>query len=232
MSGLINVYSTRFIVAASAAADSARHVGSVAAAAAAELPDGAILSLDKELIYKIIIQLVNVSILIAVLVFILYKPVKKYLANRARKIRDELENSKRIREEALELREKYEGMIAGIEAEREEILRQTHRKAVEKSDQLLFEARREVEVIHNRAKSELEAERENMSGEIKRQIIEIAHIMAGRFVRLSIDRDTQDRLIEQALADWDSGTEDADSDKIGAERGGETGGKGGGRSGE
>ena len=181
------------------------------AAAAGDMPDGAILSLDKALIYKILIQFVNVSILIAILIYILYKPVKKYLANRANKIRDELENSKRIREEALELREKYENMIADIEAEREEILRQTHRKAVEKSDQLLFEARREVEVIHNRAKTELEAERENMSGEIKRQIIEIAHMMAGRFVQLSINRETQDKLIEQALADWVSGSEAANS---------------------
>ncbi|HHY51716.1 MAG TPA: ATP synthase F0 subunit B, partial [Clostridiales bacterium] len=39
--------------------------------------------------------------------------------------------------------------------------------------------------------------------EMKRQIIEIATLMAERFVQLSIDRETQDRLIAEALAEWE-----------------------------
>jgi len=177
---------------------------SAAFAQAADLPEGTILNLDKNLLYNILIQLFNVSILIVVLIFLLFKPVSNFLANRKQGIQDEIADARRIREEAGQLKEKYEKMIEAIEEEREEILRETRKKAVEKSDQLLFEARREVEVIHDRAKTELEAERENLSDEMKRQIVEIAHMMAGRFVQLSIDGATQDRLIEQALDEWDS----------------------------
>ena len=176
--------------------------------AAADLPDGTILNLDKSLIYNMFIMLFNVVILIAALVFILYKPVQKFLAARKQRISDELENARQIRDEAEQLRVKYEKMLEGIGAERDEILRRTNKIAMEKSDQLLFEARRETELIHHMAKTEIEAERENVENEIKRQIIEIAHIMAGRFVEVSIDRETQDRLIDQALAEWDSGGPD------------------------
>jgi NAD(P)-dependent dehydrogenase (short-subunit alcohol dehydrogenase family) len=102
--------------------------------------------------------------------------------------------------------EKYQKLIESIEAEREDILRQTHRKAVEKSDQLLFDARREAETIYNRVKAELQLERDNLYDEIKRQILDIAHLMAGRFVQVSLDREAQDRLIEQSLSEWDSGS--------------------------
>ena len=172
--------------------------------AAADLPDGSILSIDRSLAYNTAIQLFNVAVLTAILTFLLYKPVKRYLADRKKRIRNEIEDARRCTDEAQSLKEKYERMIAKIEAEREEILLQTHKNAVEKSDQLLFEARREAEAIFHRVKSELDLEREILSDEIKRQIIEIAHVMAGRFIQVSIDRETQDRLIEQALDEWDS----------------------------
>ena len=171
---------------------------------AADLPDGAILNIDRSLAYNIAIQLFNVALLTAFLTFLLYKPVRKYLADRKRRIRDEIDGARRHTEEALSLKAKYERMIAEIEAEREEILRQTHKNAVEKSDQLLFEARREAEAIFHRAKADLDLERESISEEMKRQMIEIAHVMAGRIIQVSIDRETQDRLIMQALDEWDS----------------------------
>ena len=174
----------------------------------AEIPEGSILSLDKSLGYNILIQLANVIILIAALVFILYKPVRNFLAARKQQINDEIEAARAIRDEAERLREKYEKMLEGIEVERDEVLRRTNKIAVEKSDQLLFEARREAEIIHGMAKAEIATERENVENEIKRQIIEIAHLMAGRFVELSIDDETQNRLIDQALAEWDSGDSD------------------------
>ena len=189
-------------------ADILNRSGCLVVYAAADLPEGSILNLDKSLGYNIVIQLINVIILITALAFILYKPVGKFLAARKRQISDEIEAARNIRDEAVQLRIKYEKMLKGIEAERDEVLQRTNKIAVEKSDQLLFEARREAEIIHNMARVEIETERENVENEIKRQIIEISHLMASRFVELSIDRETQNRLIEQALADWDSGVAD------------------------
>jgi F-type H+-transporting ATPase subunit b len=114
-----------------------------------------------------------------------------------------------MRDAAMELKEKYEKLIAGIEGEREDILRQTHKKAMEKSDQLLFDARREADVLRNRAMTELELERKNIYDEMKRQMVEISYLMASRFVQVSMDQQTQDRYIEQALAEWDGGVGDA-----------------------
>ena len=172
--------------------------------AAAELPEGGIMDFAN-LPAQLLIQLFNVSVLTVVLVLVLYKPVKKFMADRTARIQAEIENADRLRDEAMELKDKYQKLLDGIEAEREEILRSTHKQAVEKSDKLLFDARREIDVLYSRAMAELEEEKKRRLDEMKEQMIEISHLMASRFVRVSIDRKTQDEFIEQALADWDGG---------------------------
>jgi F-type H+-transporting ATPase subunit b len=57
-----------------------------------------------------------------------------------------------------------------------------------------------------RAEEEIRIERENAADEIRRQIVEISTLMASRFVQVSIDHDTQDKYIDEALADWSERT--------------------------
>lgn len=171
--------------------------------AQSEMPEGTILSFDKSLLINTAIMWVNVLILTVVLAFLLYKPVKKFMAARSERIKGEIEAARAEREEAMELKEQYELLLADIESEREKVLRKAHKKAVEKSDQMLFDARREAEAMYARNLAELELQRKNINDEMKRQIIEISTLMAGQFVEVSIDRDTQDRMIEEAFDDWE-----------------------------
>lgn len=175
----------------------------VMAAQAAD--EGTILSFDKNLIVSLGIMWFNVIVLTAALVFLLYKPVKKFMADRGKRIQNEIETARRQRDEAQDLKEQYERMIASIEDEREEILRQAYKKAMEKSDQMLFNARREADAFYSRALADLEVERQNIQDEMKRQMIDISVLMAGRFVEVSMDRVAQDRYIEEALAEWEEG---------------------------
>lgn len=177
----------------------------LSASGQAGLPEGSIIHFDKELVIQIGIQWLNIILLTAVLVFVLYKPVKRFMAGRAERIHNEIEAARMEREKAQELKEKYEAMLEEIEGEREDILLQAHKKAMEKSDQLLFDARREADAMYSRALAELETERKNINDEMKKQIIELSVLMAGRFVEVSIDRETQDRYIEQALSEWEGG---------------------------
>lgn len=179
------------------------------AAAATELPEGTMISMDASTIPMIVIQLFNVAVLTLVLVWLLYRPVRQFLADRTQRIQDEIDEARRIHEEAMELKERYEKQLEGIEAEREEILRNTHKQAVERSDQMLFDARREADLMYQRAMDDLEVERKNLADEMKEQMIEISYLMASRFVQVSIDRKTQDEYIAHALADWEGGATDA-----------------------
>jgi len=176
-----------------------------AALAASNLPPGSILSFDIPLLINMGIQAINIAALTAILAFFLYKPVVKFMNSRTERIKGEIETARGERGEALELKEKYEKLIAGIETEREEVLHEAYRKAVEKSDQMLFDARREAELVFDRALQELEVEKQKQTDEMKRQMIEIAVLMAGKIVEVNTDREAHNRLIEEVLSDWMEG---------------------------
>ena len=170
--------------------------------AASELPEGTILSFDKTLVATMGIQLLNIALLTFVLAWFLYRPVRKFMLARSERIRTEVDAVRRDRDEALELKEKYEALVTGIEAEREEVLHQAYKKAVEKSDQMLFDARRESELVVDRAMQQYEAEKKSQHDETKRQIVEISVTLAGRIIEHHMDRELHDRLFDEALAEW------------------------------
>lgn len=166
------------------------------------MPAGTLVQFDKDLLIKIAIQAFNILLLTAVLILILYKPVRKFMHDRAVRIKNDIDSARRNNEEAEELKMKYQELIDNIEKEREEILNQAHRVAVEKSDQILFAAHEEAKYLLIKAENEIKVERENAADDIKMQIIELSTFIASRFVEVSIDKQTQDKYIEEALADW------------------------------
>lgn len=170
-----------------------------------EMPAGSILQFDKNMLINMGIQVVNIVILVVILAKFLYNPVRKFLDGRTERIKNEIDSARTARNEALELKEHYEQLIANIEQEREEVLHQAYKKAVEKSDQMLFDAKREAELVYDRALGELEEEKQSMLNDMKRQIIEISVMMAGRFVEVSMDRVSHDKYIDEALAEWEEG---------------------------
>jgi len=170
--------------------------------AASALPEGTILQFDKTLLMNLGIQLLNIAILTVVLTWFLYKPVLKFMNARTERIRTEIDTVRKDRDDTLELKEKYETLITGIEGEREEVLHQAYKKAMEKSDQMLFDARRESELVVERALQQFEAEKKSQHDEIKRQIVELSVLLAGRIIEVNTDQGVHDRLFDEAMAEW------------------------------
>ena len=166
------------------------------------MPAGSILEFNSAFLIKSAIQWLNIILLTALLVYLLYKPVKNYMRGRAERIANDIESARKNNEKSREDKAHYERLIAKIEDEREEILNQAHRIAVERSDQILLAAREEAKHLLAKAEDEIRMERENETEEIKRQIIELSTLMASRFVEMSMDRKTQEYYLDEVLENW------------------------------
>jgi len=164
--------------------------------------EGSILNLDWSVIINSLILGFNVILVIIILAKILHDPVKNFMDERAARIQDDINNARLNREQAMEIKADYNNMMANIEKEREDILSEAYRTALKRSDQILFDTREEAKYLLVKAKDEIKIERENAADEIKMQIIEISSLIASRFVEVSVDRQTQDKYIDEALADW------------------------------
>jgi len=163
---------------------------------------GGIISFDMELLVRLLLQWFNILLVVLILAYILYKPVKNFMAERTERIKGDMDSARLNNEQAMGIKADYQRMVDNIGKEREEILGEAYRVAVKKSDQILFDAQEEAKYLLIKAKDEIKVERENAANEIKMQIIEVSNLIASRFVEVSVDQQTQDKYIDEALADW------------------------------
>ena len=119
--------------------------------------------------------------------------------DRKEKIRSELETAKQDMDEAGRLKEEYESRLKEIDKEAEGILSEARKKALNNENQIIAQAKEEAARIIERAKTEAELEKQKISDEVKREIVAVAAVMAGKIVSASIDTTVQNQLIDETL---------------------------------
>jgi F-type H+-transporting ATPase subunit b len=164
---------------------------------------GSLLHFDKRFLIETGIQVFNIIVLTIALICILYAPVRQFLRNRTERIQNDIVAAKSEYQTAQDLKEEYHNKLAEIDKEREEILNKARKKAIERSDQILTAAKKEADTIYHNAMAEIAAERINSEADTKRQLIELSTLIAERFIEVSIDTQTQEKFVDEALAGWE-----------------------------
>ncbi len=155
--------------------------------------------LDAQTIFDCFLLAFNMLILFAVASYFFINPVKKMLKGRQDRITSEREKTLADRQAAEELKKEYEDKIKNIEKDAEAILSEARRKALKSEERIVNEAKEEAARIIAHAKSETELEKKKAADDIKKEIISVATLMAGKVVAVSVDAKTQDTLIEETL---------------------------------
>ncbi len=157
--------------------------------------------LDWQLIADACLLIIAMFALFLIMSYFLFNPARKMLNSRKEKIRTELETARQDMDEAGRLKEEYESRLKEIDKEAEGILSEARRKALNNESQIIAQAKEEAAHILERAKAEAELEKQKVSDEVKREIIAVAAIMAGKVVSASIDTTVQNQLIDETLKD-------------------------------
>ena len=155
--------------------------------------------LDWQLVADASLMIIAIFVLFLLMSYFLFNPARKMLDGRKEKIRGELETAKQDMEEARRLREEYEAKLKEIDKEAEGILSEARKKALNNENQIVAQAKEEAARILERARAEAELEKQKLSDEVKREIVAVAALMAGKVVAASIDTTVQDQLIDETL---------------------------------
>lgn len=164
------------------------------------LPEGRVFGLDSQTAVQIGIQLLNGIILAVVLGFVLYKPVKEFMRKRSEGIQQKIHDADAAMVKAQELISQYELKIKEIEKERTEILDIARLKSIDEGKLILEEARLEASEIKKRSSDSLLADKKRLQEETRFHIIEVASVIAEKYITLSMDDKTQDKIFEETLA--------------------------------
>ncbi|MDR1363313.1 MAG: ATP synthase F0 subunit B [Spirochaetaceae bacterium] len=151
-------------------------------------------------------SLLNIAILFIVLRAILFKPVSKFISNRAAKIQNEIENAARDNEAAKTLRLSYEDKMNNANVEAMKIT-QAARDAAEKQSLLIIqEGKTQAEALIAAARKQILAERRAAFFAFKAEAATLVVAAAGRLLHREIsDKDvrSQAELVLRELGGGD-----------------------------
>ncbi len=162
--------------------------------------------LDWQLIADSSLMIIAMFVLLLALSYFLFNPARKMLSSRTEKIRSELEEAKESKESAETLKAEYESKLKNVEKEAEEILSDARKRALANENQIVAQAKEEAARIIERARVEAQLEKQKMSDDIKKEIISVASVMAGKVVAASIDVSVQNQLIDETLKEMGDNT--------------------------
>ena len=129
----------------------------------------------------------------------LFNPIRDMLKKRKEQIRGDLDDAKISREEARRLKEEYEAKLQNVEKEAEEILSAARKKALANEAKIIADAKEEAVRIRERAAQEAELGKKKAADDVKKEMVSIASLMAGKVVAASMNTAIQDSLLEETL---------------------------------
>jgi F-type H+-transporting ATPase subunit b len=146
-----------------------------------------------------------VAVGFVILIAGLFMPVKKAfsvgLDARAAKIKADLDEAKRLRDEASDLLSEYQAKQKAALAEAEAIMREAAREAARGREQAALALaaslkRREQQALDRIAQAEAKA-----LDEVRTAAVDLAISVTGRLLRAALDRQGAARLVDRAIAE-------------------------------
>ena len=171
-------------------------VGMLAAAAAEE---GRLFGLDPQLLHDAVLLGINIFILFLILSYLLFNTARDMLRKRREGIQSDLEHAEKVNADALAMKQEYEARLTDIHKEEEQILSQARRQAKLQEAEIISAAREEAVLIKDRARADIALERKKAMDEMKKEMISVASLMAGKVVSAQINTEVQDTLVEETL---------------------------------
>jgi F-type H+-transporting ATPase subunit b len=143
---------------------------------------------------------INFIILLALLGKFLYKPVLKMLDERAQKVKESMEWAESIKREYEQAKAEVQKQIEKGRQEAQGIIAQ----AVQTGEVLKEEARKEAsgqaKAIVEKARLQLEAERDKMVEDLRKEFVSLLILASEKVIRQTLDKEKQSGLIEETLA--------------------------------
>lgn len=155
--------------------------------------------LDAQTLFDALIVAINMLILFAFLSYFLLNPVRALLKKRQDRITNDREQAEHDKLEAEKLKQDYDARIKNVEKDAELILSEARKKALKSEERIVDEAKEEAARIIAHAKTEAELEKKKAADDIKKEIIAVATLMAGKVAAASVDEQTQNALVEETL---------------------------------
>ena len=127
-------------------------------------------------------QIVNFAILFGLLYLVAYKPIMRMLDERSRKIKESMEQTEFIKEQAARAEEEVKKQLEAASKQGQEVIARAMRTGEEIRQKAQQEARQDAEALITRAGTEIQRERDGAIDELRKEFADLAILVAGKVI--------------------------------------------------
>jgi len=138
-------------------------------------------------------------ILLALLWRMGYPALLRMVEERERRIQKQLDDAERANAEAQRLLEEHKKQIAAARNEAQDILAKAKSVSQKERETLLAKAREEYDALLNRARKDIDAEKEKAILALRREAVDLSIAAASRVIEANLDTDANRKLVTEFL---------------------------------
>ena len=165
-----------------------------------------IFALDWQLIFDALIVACAVFFLFFLLSYLVFNPARDLMQKRRDTIAAAIAAAEKEKEDALAFKKEYDARLRDVDREADGILADAKRRAKDREEAIIAEAKEESARIMTRTKAEVELEKSKAKDEIKQEIVTVAGEMAGRFIKDKMDEQKQAALVDDVIREMGEAT--------------------------
>jgi F-type H+-transporting ATPase subunit b len=156
-------------------------------------------NLDPQLLHDAVLLAISVFVMFTFLSYLLFNPARDFLKKREERVKGNIDSAEKAKADAENLRAEYEEKLRSIHKEEDEILSAARKRALENETKIIDKAKEEAAAIIERANKQTELAVKKAEDDMKKEIITVASMIAGKVVSGNIDLTIQDSLIDDTL---------------------------------
>ena len=146
-------------------------------------------------------QIVNFTILLGLLYLVAYKPIMRLLDERSDKIKQSMEQTETIKEQAEQAEAETRKQIEAARKEGQEVIARAVKAGSEVRQKTQQQAKEEAGSLLNRARAEIQRERDEAITELRKDFADLTIMAAGKIIDRSLDKQAHRELIDKVLAE-------------------------------
>ncbi len=149
----------------------------------------------------LIFQFINFGIVVAILWFLILKPLVKTLGDRQKKIDESLRNAEKIQRNLDKSEKDYQTRIDKAKVEANKILERANAETTVVTEEMKNKAKKEIEQLVDHAKKNIRLEKEAMVAGLKKETGELVVAAVEKILSEKMDSKKDKELIENAIKD-------------------------------
>ncbi|HYL40928.1 MAG TPA: F0F1 ATP synthase subunit B [Candidatus Binatus sp.] len=156
-------------------------------------------------LFQVIVAALNFVVFLALMWTFAFKPISGMLRERRERIDQGLKDAEQARADRANAEQERLATLSEARREANDILARAQKVAQETRDADIAATREELERLRARATEDIAAEKQRALSELRSEVADLALRAAGVVVRESMTGERQRRLVEEFLAEGNSG---------------------------